>query len=167
MGAALCSHVIGGKRSLDYLWFGIGAFLRQHSDVRYLFGPVSISASYPAAARDMLVYYYSHYFASPQHAAIARLPYRLDAETAQQMGEVFKGDDKKADYAMLKSRLRHLGCNVPTLFKQYSELCEAGGVVFFDFNIDPEFADCVDGLVMLDVEKLKNSKRSRYIDNQR
>ncbi len=55
---------------------------------------------------------------------------------------------------------------MPTLFKQYSELCETGGVVFFGFNIDPDFADCVDGLVMLDVEKLKSSKRKRYIGKQ-
>lgn len=36
-----------GKRSLDYLWFGIGAFLRQNPEIKYLFGPVSLSQAYP------------------------------------------------------------------------------------------------------------------------
>src|SRR3546814_568094 len=34
-----------GSRSLDYLWQGIGAYLRVHPHVRYLIGPVSLSAS--------------------------------------------------------------------------------------------------------------------------
>ena len=29
-----------GKRSLDYLWYGIGAYLHQHPEIQYLFGPV-------------------------------------------------------------------------------------------------------------------------------
>ncbi len=51
-----------GKRSLDYLWYGIGAYLRRHPEVRYLFGPVSLSQSYPKRARDLLVWFYRHYF---------------------------------------------------------------------------------------------------------
>ncbi|MDQ6966784.1 MAG: GNAT family N-acetyltransferase, partial [Mariprofundaceae bacterium] len=153
-----------GRRSLDYLWYGIGAFLRNNPEYRYLFGPVSISNSYPAAAKDMLVYFYTTYFADSPEQARARIPYRLDAESERQMGEAFCGNDYKRDYVLLKSRMGHLGCSVPTLFKQYGELCETGGVRFLDFNIDPDFADCVDGLVVLDLQCLKSSKRERYID---
>ncbi|WP_018295383.1 GNAT family N-acyltransferase [Mariprofundus ferrooxydans] len=153
-----------GKRSLDYLWFGIGAFLRRNPDYRYLFGPVTISDSYPAAARDMLIHFYGTYFASGSCMAKARLPYRLNAATIEEMHASFAGDDCKRDYITLKSRLRHLGCSVPTLFKQYGELCEPGGVRFLDFNIDPDFSNCVDGLVVVDLHKLKAAKRQRYID---
>jgi len=82
----------------------------------------------------------------------------------RQMQSVFCGNDSKRDYILLKSRLGHLGCSVPTLFKQYGELCKVGGVRFLDFNIDPDFADCVDGLVVVDLAMLKDSKRKRYID---
>ncbi|MDQ6998835.1 MAG: lysophospholipid acyltransferase family protein [Mariprofundus sp.] len=152
-----------GKRSLDYLWFGIGAFLRNNPDYRYLYGPVSISNSYPAAAKDMLVWFYGNYFASEQQKVKARLPYRLDIEAESQMQECFSGQDFKRDYVTLKSRLGHLGCNVPTLFKQYSELCESGGVNFLSFNVDPEFGNCIDGLVVVDLHSLKEKKRERYI----
>ena len=56
-----------------------------------------------------------------------------------------------------------MGCSVPTLFKQYSELCEPGGLVFLDFGVDGAFGDCIDGLVMVDVTKIKAKKRLRYI----
>ncbi len=153
-----------GKRSLDYLWFGIGAFLRNNPGYRYLFGPVSISDTYPPAAKDLLVHFYTTYFAADGEWARARLPYRLNAQASSQAQEVFCGTDSKRDYVQLKSRLGHMGCSVPTLFKQYGELCEPGGVRFLDFNIDPDFADCVDGLVVVDLELLKPSKRSRYIE---
>jgi len=155
-----------GKRSLDYLWYGIGAYLRKNPEYRYLFGPVSISDTYPPLAKDMLVHFYSTYFGDAQKTAVARMPYRLDDVTQAQMQQDFSGIDFRSDYMILKNRLRHLGCSVPTLFKQYSDLCEAGGVRFLDFNIDADFANCIDGLVVVELDKLKTSKRKRYIEEK-
>jgi len=64
----------------------------------------------------------------------------------------------------LKSSLKHLGCAIPTLYKQYTEICKSGGVRFLAFNIDPDFNNCVDGLVMVDLTQLKRKARQRYID---
>ncbi|VFS59881.1 Uncharacterised protein [Raoultella planticola] len=36
-----------GRRGLDYLWCGIGAWLARYPHYRYLFGPVSISGGLP------------------------------------------------------------------------------------------------------------------------
>ncbi|MCU7811621.1 MAG: lysophospholipid acyltransferase family protein, partial [Candidatus Thiodiazotropha sp. (ex Notomyrtea botanica)] len=49
-----------GSRALDYLWQGLGAYLRHNPQIRYLFGPVSISARYPRSARELMVYFYHH-----------------------------------------------------------------------------------------------------------
>ena len=56
-----------------------------------------------------------------------------------------------------------MGGWIPTLYKQYTELCPPDGVVFLDFNVDPNLGDCVDGLVVVDVHQLKPTKRNRYI----
>ena len=149
------------RRSLDYLWQGIGAFLARHPQYRYLFGPVSLSAGLPAAARDLLVAFYRLYFPAPEGLARSRRPYypaSLPAELAQ-----FSGNDYPADLARLRSMLDNLGCAIPTLYKQYSELCEPGGVQFLDFGTDPAFSDCIDGLVLVDLQRLKAGKRQRYI----
>ena len=63
----------------------------------------------------------------------------------------------------LKARLDNLGCAIPTLYKQYSELCEPGGVQFIDFGSDPAFNNCVDGLVLVDLCYLKTNRYQRYI----
>jgi hypothetical protein len=63
----------------------------------------------------------------------------------------------------LKEQLKTMDVAVPTLYKQYAEVCEPGGVRFIDFNIDADFGYCIDGLVMVDLEQLKPSKRKRYL----
>ncbi|MGB0733725.1 MAG: lysophospholipid acyltransferase family protein, partial [Pontibacterium sp.] len=55
LGRSFVQPKYWGRRSLDYLWYGIGAYLRKNPNVRYLFGPVSLSNTYPKAAKDMLV----------------------------------------------------------------------------------------------------------------
>jgi putative hemolysin len=152
-----------GNRSLDYLWFGIGAFLRENPGYRYLFGPVSISAAMPPAARELLVYFYRLYFGAPGPNPCSRNPFSYSQPLAT-LAEQFAGNDYRADFRRLKNLLANLGTAVPPLYKQYAELCDPGGVVFVDFNIDPAFNNCIDGLVIVDTHRLKAKKRQRYIE---
>ncbi|OIP99193.1 MAG: GNAT family N-acetyltransferase [Zetaproteobacteria bacterium CG2_30_46_52] len=163
LGRSFVQPKYWGKRSLDYLWFGIGAFLRKYPEFRYLYGPVSISGTYPPAAKDLLVYFFDLYFGTSQYEAKARTPYRLDKESRELLSTQFSGLDYKKDFRHLKASLKHMGCVVPTLFKQYAELCETGGVRFIDFNIDADFANCIDGLVVVDITKILADKHKRYI----
>jgi len=57
------------------------------------------------------------------------------------------------------------GLSLQTLYKQYTEVYEPGGVQFAGFNIDANFANCVDGLIIVDLNQLKQSKRERYINS--
>ncbi len=152
-----------GKRSLDYLWYGIGAYLKHYPQIRYLFGAVSISNSYPQTARDLLVYFYSLYFAASNSPAQANQPYHLSAEQQQYLQLQFSGNDYSSDFIQLKLLLANMGLTVPTLYKQYSELCQPGGVSYLAFSTDPAFADCVDGLVLVDLQQLKPAKQARYL----
>jgi hypothetical protein len=164
LGRSFVQPKYWGKRSLDYLWQGIGAYLKQRPDIRYLFGGVSVSASYPKAARDLLVYYYSLYYCSRDDIASAHQPYQLDFQCMSQFEQYFGGKDANEDFVQLKHLLAEMGVTVPTLYKQYADLTEAGGVQFLAFGIDPDFAGCVDGLVLVDLHKMKPNKRQRYLD---
>jgi len=65
---------------------------------------------------------------------------------------------------LLRDNLQALGARVPTLYKQYTELCEPGGARFIDFGVDPDFSGSVDGLVWLDLDQVVVRKRQRYLD---
>jgi putative hemolysin len=153
-----------GKRSLEYLWVGIGAFVARNPQYRYLFGPVSISNALPTAAKTLLMHYYQYYFLDEKMLAKAKTPFQLDEFEKDQLSAAFEGNDKEKDFTTMKHLLANVGVSVPTLYKQYSGLCEEGGVSFSAFNIDPDFNDCVDGLVVVDLDKLLPKKRQRYID---
>ncbi|WP_166839009.1 GNAT family N-acyltransferase [Rheinheimera pleomorphica] len=152
-----------GKRSLDYLWYGIGAYLKRNPHIRYLFGGVSLSASYPQAARDLMVYFYSLYFSDASVSAVSKQPYPLPQTLLTELQQHFSGTDYLADFTQLKHLLANMGLSVPTLYKQYSELCEPGGVRFLAFGTDPDFANCVDGLVLVDIHQVKAAKKARYL----
>ncbi|WP_226068040.1 lysophospholipid acyltransferase family protein [Dickeya zeae] len=160
LGRSFIQPKYWGKRGLDYLWLGIGAYLARYPEYRYLFGPVSLSSTLPSTARDLLIAFYRLHFAPSQMLARSRRPYPASLPDVLRQ---FEGDDYQQDLTRLKSMLSNMGCSIPTLYKQYSEVCEPGGVQFIDFGVDPDFNNCVDGLVLVDLQQLKPSRYQRYI----
>jgi len=152
-----------GLRALEYLWYGIGAYLRTRPDIRYLFGPVSISADYPLEARELLIHFYRRHFGVPERLCVPRQPFVIPEAREAALAALIPGTDCAGEFRLLKRRLAELGVAVPTLYKQYTELCEPGGARFLGFNVDPAFAGCVDGLVLVDLLRLKPAKRARYL----
>jgi len=163
LGRSFISPKYWGKRSLDYLWYGIGAYLQRYPEIRYLFGPVSLSNSYPDLAKALIVGFYQHYFPDDEALATARTPYDLSDDETEVVNRTITGVDYADDFRVMREQLMHMNVTVPTLYKQYSDLCEAGGVRFIDFNIDADFGHCIDGLVMVDLQRLKPAKRKRYL----
>jgi hypothetical protein len=155
------------RQSLDYLWCGIGAYLRRYPNYRYLYGPVSISRFYGDAAIARIVYYYSSHYSGQEGCneldVSGRTPYLVQPEHQQQLISQFSGTDREADFKALRRYLAEHGMPVPTLFKHYAEVAEPGGVRFAAFNIDADFGDCVDGFLVVDLTQLKPRKRKRYL----
>ncbi len=162
LGRSFVQPKYWGTRALDYLWYGIGAYLKANPQIKYMYGPVSISATFPKVAKDMLIYYYSHYYLGKKELSTPRLPYQYSSDI-NSIKKLFILDDKKKDFKTLKSSLSNIGVAVPTLFKQYSELCLDGGVEFQGFNMDEEFSDCIDGFILVRINKIKETQRKRYL----
>lgn len=165
LGRSFVQPKYWGTRALDYLWYGIGAYLKNNPNIKYMFGPVSISANFPSVAKDMMIFYYSYYYGSKEVLVEAKTPYQY-SNKLNEIKELFDLNDKKKDFKFLKSALSNIGVSVPTLYKQYSEIAEEGGVKFLDFNIDKDFGYCVDGFILVEVEKIKESAKQRYIEKE-
>jgi putative hemolysin len=147
-----------GSRSLDYLWQGIGAYLQCRPGIRYLFGAVSISAALPRDAREQLVAYYQRYYGGIAGLAESNRPFQYFAAPPS-FGEL----DAGAAFDVLKANLAALGTGVPTLYRQYTDLCEPGGARFLAFGVDPAFSDSIDGLIEVDLCAIRPHKRKRYL----
>ncbi|QSZ42732.1 GNAT family N-acetyltransferase [Sulfurimonas aquatica] len=164
LGRSFVQPKYWGSRALDYLWQGIGAYLKSNPQIKYLYGAVSISQSYPKVAKDMILYFYSTYFSVKKELAIAKIPYIFDFN--DEYMKTFQAElvlnDYKKDFKTLKKALSFLELSVPTMYKQYADLCNEDGVKFCAYNIDAEFSDCVDSFIILDVNKIKDKQRQRY-----
>lgn len=158
LGRSFVAPEYWNSRSLDYLWQGIGAYLRRYPRVRYLFGPVSISAALPLPAREQLVAYYQQFYGCGDALAASRKPFAYFAAPP-----AFDQVDAETGFRVLKANLDVLGAVVPTLYKQYTELCEPGGARFLAFGIDPAFSDAIDGLIEVDLQRMRPKKAQRYL----
>ncbi|NCO70030.1 MULTISPECIES: lysophospholipid acyltransferase family protein [Shewanella] len=163
LGRSFVQPKYWGRRSLEYLWQGIGAFLINNPQYRFLFGPVSLSDNLPVQAKEMLVFFYKHQFATQDVLARSFNSYQFTDERQHQLHQLFNGSDYAENFKILKRTLANMAVSVPTLFKQYGELCDNQGVQFLDFGIDAEFGDCIDGLVLVDIHQLKPIKYQKYL----
>ena len=164
LGRSFVQPKYWGSRALDYLWQGIGAYLKNNPHIEYMYGPVSISGAYPKIAKDMILYFYDYYFRDNESLVKAKLPYtiNLEDEYMQSFIREMQCDNYSADFKLLKKALGFLELSVPTLYKQYADLCEEGGIRFSAYNIDKDFSDCVDSFILVDVKRIKEKQRKRY-----
>ncbi len=164
LGRSFVQPKYWNSRALDYLWQGIGAYIRNYPHIRYLFGSVSLSASFSDQAKALLIYVYTHYFGTTNHLLAHKVPYQIPPQMKSYCEDIFCGHDYRADQRVLKEELHYMGYTIPTLYKQYADLCEEGGVQFLDFGYDKAFNNCIDGFILVDLNLMKESKRKRYID---
>lgn len=164
LGRSFVQPKYWGTRALDYLWYGIGAYLASNPHIKHMFGPVSLSSTYPIYAQQLIVYFYSIYF-SKNNLVKCKLPFT--AHTSQKFleetQELFCANDYQKDFKTLRKTLNEIGFSVPMLFKQYTEITENNGSYFGGFNIDPDFNSCIDGFIIVDIDNIKEAQKQRYI----
>lgn len=163
LGRSFVNPEYWGKASLDYLWQGLGAYLHHHPEIRYVLGPVSMSATYPKVLRDLLVFYYQRYYHSPASLADGHHPPVIESDSHQSLCEIFSTMDRTQGFEYLQQKFTEQGFKLPVLFKQYAALYEDGGYQLLAFSVDSEFGNCVDGLFMGDLNLMKANKRQRYL----
>jgi putative hemolysin len=162
LGRSFVQAKYWNTNALDTLWQGIGMYLSGLENVKYLFGAVSISNKYPEEAKNLLVYFYKKWFGGSNPAAYAKNKYFIPGKAENNLSVTLSGADYKEDLQTVKKLLKIYGLSIPILYKQYSGLCEEGGVSFSDFSVDCSFQNCIDGFIFVKLELLKESKRKRY-----
>lgn len=153
------------RESLDYLWQGIGAYLRRHPHFRYLFGAVSISPLYGEEAIARLAHFYSAHYDHFELDVSARTPLRINPLLQTTLNAEFAGLDAEQGLRTLRAALKSRGLQLPTLFKHYTRIANPEGIAITAFNVDREFGHCVDGFLLVDLQQLKPGKRKRYLEN--
>ncbi len=134
---------------LALLWKGIGAYLVRHPQYRILFGPVSISNNYHRVSRNIMVRFLQRSCTVKELSAYVRPRTPLRQWPSRDMHRIARhlSGGSIDDVSMMVSEIEDDGKRVPVLIKHYLKL----NGQFIAFNVDRDFADVVDGLVVVDL----------------
>lgn len=145
---------------LMLLWKGIGQFIAQNSRYRYLFGPVSISSEYETVSQQLLVDFLKN---NNFHQQLARHvkplnPFRNAIKSSWKSSDFnVVNDIEQISDIVAQFEKDHKG--VPVLLKQYLKL----GGTLLGFNVDHDFNNTLDGLIMVDLMKTDTKVLSKYM----
>ena len=145
---------------LQLLWKGIAQYVVREPRYRYLIGPVSISARYGSMTKLLLTRFLELHrslrgddLPRPKHPPRQSLPRELErrafSTVVTDLNEVNQ----------LVSELEHDGKAMPVLLRQYLKL----NAKMLGFNLDPDFGDVLDALVLIDLTESPATVLSRYM----
>jgi putative hemolysin len=136
---------------LFLLWKGILKYLIDNPRYRYLIGPVSISNSFSNFSKSLIVDYINrnHFDHEMAQFVKPRKKFKVNLESID-TDLLMAGEDSFKGLDNLIGEVESRNMKVPVLLRQYIAL----NAKIICFNIDPKFADCLDGFLMLDLQKV-------------
>ena len=136
---------------LFLLWKGILKYLIDNPRYRYLIGPVSISNSFSKFSKSLIVDYINrnHFDDELAQYVRPRKKFRVDFSSID-TDLLMAGEDSFKGLDNMISEVETRSMKVPVLLRQYISL----NAKIICFNIDPKFADCLDGFLVLDLQKV-------------
>ena len=146
--------------ALAMLWRGIGAVLCRHPKYRRLIGPVSISNSYRGSSRRMMVAFLEELRSDPALSKLVVPRRRVTAKLNDAERHVFASSCKSVrSLSRLVGELDGTGQGVPVLLERYLEL----GARVLALNLDPSFSNCIDALVVVDLDNAPEALLKRFM----
>ena len=142
-----------GFAPLLLLWKGIGKFIAANPRYKILFGPVSISKQYQAVSRELMIAFLEKRAGVAEWMGLVR---GRNAPPKTQSSVRCRDVEELSDVI---SDLEPTQAGIPVLLRQYLKL----GGKLLGFNVDPEFSDVLDGLIVVDLTKTEPKLLERYL----
>jgi putative hemolysin len=150
--------------ALSMLWKGLGRYVLGLPRHRLLFGPVSITADYRRASREIMVRFLREHCCLPHLAPLirARRGFRSRRFSGRDMEAACRLLSTIDDVSELVADIEADAKGVPVLLRQYLRL----GGRLLDFNVDAGFGHALDGLVVVDLCLASRRILSRYLGTE-
>jgi putative hemolysin len=148
--------------ALLMLWKGISAYLGRHPETPTLFGPVSISSKYNRTSRELLFEFFKSQRGNPLSQWISpKRPFRsrpISDWELRTLRYLLDLDEMSSSISEIESD----GKGVPVLMRQYLKL----GGELLAFNVDKNFSDVLDGLILVDLRKTDPTRLETYMGKE-
>lgn len=167
VGRSFIQQKYWGSNALDYIWQGIGAYLCDKPEIKYLWGAVSISDSYSEFCKGLIISYYKKWYIGDVSLVIPKQEFQISKKVNEDVLRILNGKDYLEDFKNMKITLKNNNFSVPVLYRRYTDLTEYGGSTFLSFCVDVHFNNSIDGLILVDLTKLKDEMKNRYYNRKK
>jgi putative hemolysin len=136
---------------LYLLWKGILKYLLDNPQYRYMFGPVSISNNFSKFSQSLIVDFITrnHFDYDLAHYVKPKNKFKADLSPID-TDLLVESSDTLKDLDSLISDIENSHIKIPVMLRQYLNL----NAKIISFNIDPKFADCLDGFLVVDMQNI-------------
>lgn len=150
-----------GLFSLDNLWDGLGAIIKNNPDVEYFFGKITMYPNSDLLAREAIMYFLNRFFPDPDRLVYPHNPLEINTDTLV-FQEIFIHDTYTDNYKTLQQLVRKQNESIPPLVNAYMNLSPT--MKTFGTSINPTFGDVEETGIMIRIADIYNEKKARHIE---
>ena len=149
-----------GLFALDNIWDGLGVLVREHPEIKYFFGKVTMYPNYDTASRDFLLHFMHTYF--PDHEGLMK-PFHplVQSYDRDYVDSQLKGLDFKDGFKVLNAHIREKGEFIPPLVNIYMNLSPT--MKTFGTAVNPEFGGVEETGILVTIADIFPEKKERHM----
>ncbi|HMQ10035.1 MAG TPA: GNAT family N-acyltransferase [Oligoflexia bacterium] len=143
------------------LWKGIGQFVARYPKYTKLFGPVSISGEFSPLSKTVIKQYLLRHYGEEslkKHVQV-KVPFNDEILYDYSSQDMLKFFNSLTDISNYIDYQEKEFAGIPVLIKHYIKL----GAKFIDFNVDPEFNNALDALILVDLKQTEEKSLKNYM----
>lgn len=147
--------------ALDNLFDGIAALgVLYKKRISHFFGKMTIYKEYPQEAREIIMVFLRMYFG--KKSRLIHIRKEVKVENKKKYLKLFKGNDFKEDYKVMKAEVMKHGVSIPPLVNTYMNVSPS--MIYFGTGINDEFGDIYDSGILITFAELYPEKINRHSD---
>ena len=149
-----------GLFALDNIWDGLGVLVREHPEIKYFFGKVTMYPNYDKASRDFLLHFMHNYFPDREGLMKPFHPLIQDYDRAYADSQLL-GLDFKDGFKVLNAHIREKGEFIPPLVNIYMNLSPT--MKTFGTAVNPEFGGVEETGILVTIADIFPEKKERHM----
>jgi hypothetical protein len=149
-----------GLFALDNIWDGLGVLVREHPEIKYFFGKVTMYPNYDTASRDFLLHFMHTYFPDREGLMKPFHPLIQDYDRAYADSQLL-GLDFKDGFKVLNAHIREKGEFIPPLVNIYMNLSPT--MKTFGTAVNPEFGGVEETGILVTIADIFPEKKERHM----
>ena len=150
-----------GLFALDNIWDGLGVLVKEHPEIRYFFGKVTMYPNYDTQSRDYLLHFMHRFFPDSEQLMAPKHPLQQNFDPTF-IDAQLEGLDFKDAFRVLNGLIRDKGEFIPPLVNIYMNLSPT--MKTFGTAVNPEFGGVEETGILVTIDDIFPEKKERHMD---